>query len=224
MSGMKIQQETGAINILLIPLILVALLLCGTGAFAYWAYSGRQDYKNNVDAKITTAVTKATQQTQQADQTQFDQQEKSPYKNYVAPGAFGSETIIYPKTWSAYVIEKGAGSSVPVSAYFYPGFVPDTGGNTAFALRMQVLQQSYDSVLGQYKGLVDTKKVTVTPYAFPKVPNVSGVRLDGTIVPNKQGSMILLRLRNITVQLWTESADYQNDFNNVILSNFTFSP
>lgn len=225
MSGMNIRQEKGSINILLIPLILVALLLCGTGAFAYWAYAGRQDYKNNVDQKITAAVTQATQATQQADQAQFDQQEKSPYKNYVGPSSFGSATIVYPKTWSSYIVEKGGGSSVPVNGYFYPGFVPDTqNSNNSFALRLAIVQTGYDSVVAQFKGLVDGKKVTVTPYSFPKVPNITGVRVDGQIVPNKQGSMILMPLRNQTVEVWTESSDYMNDFNNTILPNFVFTP
>ena len=225
MSGMNTQKETGAINILLIPLIVVALLLCGTGAFAFWAYSGRQDYKNNVDQKITTAVTQANQQTQQADQTQFNQQEKSPYKNYVGPATFGAVTVVYPKTWSAYVAEKDAGSGTPVNGYFYPGFVPDIHNpNSSYALRVQVIQQSYDQALGQYTGLIKAQKVSAAPYVFPKVPNVNGERLDGTIIPNKQGSMIVMPLRNYTIEIWTESSGFESDFNNIILPNFVFSP
>ncbi len=225
MSSMDTRRETGAIDILLIPLIVAALLLCAIGAFAYWAYSGRQDYKNNADQKVTAAVTQANQQTQQADQAQFNQQEKSPYKNYVGPATFGSATLVYPKTWSAYIAEKTAGSGTPVNGYFYPGFVPDTQNpNSSYALRIQIIQQSYDQILAQYKGLVQSQKIAVTPYSFPKVPNVMGSRLDGTIVPNKQGSMIIMPLRNLTIEVWTESTSFESDFNNTILPNFVFSP
>src|SRR6266702_4001938 len=225
MSGMDTQRETGSISILLVPLIVVTLLLCATGAFAYRAYRGRQDYKNNAVQKITAAVTQANQQTQQADQAQFNQQEKSPYKNYVGPATFGSATVVYPKTWSAYIAEKTAGSGTPVNGYFYPGFVPDTqNSNSSYALRIQIIQQSYDQILSQYKGLVQSQKIAVTPYAFPKVPNVMGSRLDGTIVPNKQGSMIIMPLRNLTIEIWTESTSFESDFNNTILPNFDFSP
>ncbi|HSX07944.1 MAG TPA: hypothetical protein VLG11_03530 [Candidatus Saccharimonadales bacterium] len=222
---MNTRQEVGAINLLLIPLIIVFLMLCGVGAFAAWAYNGRQDYKNNVDKKIATAVSQAQQQTQQTDQAQFDQQEKSPYKNYVGPASFGGITIVYPKTWSAYIVEKSGGSSTPVNAYFYPGFVPDTqNSDNAYSLRAAVVQQSYAGILAQYKSLIDNKKVTATPYTFPKLPSIFGMRLDGQIVPNKQGSMILMPLRNQTIEVWTESNTYLSDFNNTVLPNFVFSP
>ncbi len=219
------QNQTGSINILLIPLIFVSLLLCGAGAFAVWAYGGRQDYKNNVNKKITVAVKEAQQQTQLSDQAQFDQREKSPFKNYVGAAAFGTPTVVYPKTWSAYVVEKGGSNSVPIDGYMYPGFVPDISSQTStFAFRIQVVQQSYNTVVSQYSGLVKLQKVAQTPYQLPKVPNVTGSRFEGEIFTNKQGTLVVMPLRNITIKIWTESKDFQNDFNTIILPNFIFTP
>src|SRR5215471_7734176 len=105
MSGMKTLQERGAINVLLIPFILVIVLFFGVGGFAYWAYSSRQDYKNNVNQKINTASATVKQQTETADAAQYAEREKQPFNTYVGPQAFGSVTVRYPKTWSAYVAE-----------------------------------------------------------------------------------------------------------------------
>lgn len=224
MSKLKL-SEAGLINALLIPLIIVVLLLAGAGAFGIWAYGGRQDYKNNVDKKIATAVAKARDETQAADQARFDQQEKSPYKTYVGLAEFGALTVIYPKTWAGFILERGGGNAVPIDAYFYPNFVPDIqNGNNAAALRMQILQQSYSTVLSQYSGLENSKKVTVTPYRLPKLPGIAGVRIDGEIVSKKRGSLILVPLRNLTVRVWTESNSYVPDFDNIILPNLVFSP
>lgn len=218
-------SEAGVINALLIPLIVVSLLLVGAGAFAVWAYGQMQDYKNNSDQKVAAAVTATRKTTQLVEQARFDQQEKSPYKTYVGPAEFGSLTIIYPKTWAAYILERGGGVSTPVDAYFYPGFVPDVQNtNNSAALRAQVLQQNYSTILAQYSGLERAQKVTVTPYRLPKLPDIAGVRIDGEVVPRKQGSLILMPLRNSTVRVWTESNQYVSDFNNIILPNLTFSP
>jgi hypothetical protein len=53
---------------------------------------------------------------------------------------------------------------------------------------------------------------------------VTGVRVDGQIADNIQGSMIILPLRDKTQEIWTESNSFLPDFNNNILPNLTFSP
>ncbi|HEV7454129.1 MAG TPA: hypothetical protein VGO07_02615, partial [Candidatus Saccharimonadales bacterium] len=148
---------------------------------------------------------------------------KSPLKTHVGPDTFGAVTVQYPKTWSAYVIENG--NAVPMNDYFHPDVVPDTSKATnAYALRVQIVQSTYSQVMVQYQSLAVAKKVTVTPYKLPKVPSVVGSRVDGQITAQKQGTMIVLPLRNVTLTISTESQDFENDFNNIILPNLTFSP
>jgi hypothetical protein len=114
---------------------------------------------------------------------------------------------------------------VAVDGYFQPDFVPSINSQTAaFALRLQVVQQTYDQALMQFSSLAKQGKVTVTPFKAAKVPSVVGVRIDGQIFPSKKGSMILLPLRDKTFKLWTESDSFTPDFNNNILPNFSFSP
>lgn len=216
-------DQRGDINILLIPLILVSLLFVAVGGFAYWAYSGRQDYKNNVDSKIAAAVSANTDKVKVADAVKYAEAAKKPFATYVGPEAYGAVHVAYPKTWSAYV--DTSNSSYPVDAYFYPAVVPSvTDQDSSFALRVQVVPQSYDTVVGQFKGQLQQGKVTVTPYALPKVSDTVGVRIDGQITNNKQGSMIVLPLRDKTLKIWTEASPFLADFNTNILPNFTFSP
>jgi hypothetical protein len=223
-SGMKDRRSEGSINILLIPFILVVLFFLGTAGFAFWAYSSRQDYKNNVDQKVSAAVSVAKQQESTAKDNEFVQKEKLPLRTYTGPQAYGSITVNYPKTWSAYVAEQDGGST-PVNGYFQPSVVPDVNNvNNSFALRVQVTQQSYDQVLQNFQGLVQTQKVTVAPYKLPNVANVVGSRIDGQITPNKSGSMVVFPLRDKTIEVWTEAQTYEADFNNNILPNLSFSP
>src|SRR4051794_28439176 len=103
MSGMSMKSEAGAINALLLPLLVALLLLVGVAVFGVWAFGSRQDYKDNVDAKIATAVASAKVDEDKVKDAQFAEESKNPLKTYTGPAAYGSVTINYPKTWSGYV-------------------------------------------------------------------------------------------------------------------------
>jgi hypothetical protein len=223
---MSNDRQGGSINILLVPLILSVVLLIAAIAGGIWAYGERQDYKDNVEKKVATAVTSAKAQTQAADAIKYAEEAKNPLKTHVGLPAFGSVTVVYPKTWSGYVIETGKGNT-PLSNYYHPDVVPGSGGaetDIAYALRIQIVEQPYDQVLNSFNSQVTGKKVTVAPYTLPKVPNTIGSRIDGQITQKKQGSMIILPLRNLTLQIWTESSTYMKDFDEIILPNISFQP
>lgn len=221
---MKRLTEDGASTGMVIALVLSILLFVGAAVFGVWAFMGRQDYKNNVDAKVQAAVNTAVKNEDAKNQAAFAEEEKNPLKTYNGPSAYGSVKVMYPKTWSGYVDESG-NSSTGVDGYFYPGVVPSlTDQNSAFALRVQVLNQSYSSVMQQYTGQVKNGKLTASPYALPKVPKTVGTRLDGEVVNGKQGSMIVLPLRAGSLKIWTETPQFLDDLNKIILPNFTFSP
>lgn len=221
MSSMKKLNSQGALNALLIPLILVILLFIGAIGFGIWAFSGREDYRANTQEKIDAAVDIAQQQEASRKDAEFAEKEKLPLKEYSGPAAFGSVVIMYPKTWGAYVSEKQTGTT-PVDAYFNPSFVPGTDTDASYALRAQVVEQSYSQVLRQYDSLVKNAKVSAQPYIPAKVQTVTGMRLDGEIVPGKQGAMVIVPMRDKTLKLWTESPNYLGDFNNIILPNYSF--
>lgn len=223
MSDMKSLGQKGAINGLLISLILVVLLLFGALGFGYWAFSGRQDYKNNSDKKVAAAVTAAQAQQQATDAKQYAEEAKNPLKKFVGPSDFGNVTLSYPKTWSGYVVTSGG--SNPLDAYFQPDVVPSVNDqDNVFALRVQIIQQSYDQVVQQYSSIIQQKTATLAPYSLPKVPSVTGSKIDGTIATNQQGSVVILPLRNVTLKIFTQSKSFVNDFNNIILPNASFTP
>lgn len=221
--GMRTNQR-GAINVLLLPLIILFVFFIAAVGFGFWAFTERTDYKENSDQKVAAAVVQAQKETQAADAKQYAEEAKKPYDTYIGPSAFGNINLKYPKTWSAYVVESGE-SGNPVDGYYHPNFVPSANTQkNAFALRVQVTSQSYDNVLQQYTGQVDAKQMTVSPYSLPKVPSIVGSRLEGQITEEKQGVMIVLPLRNMTLKIWTESNNFKADLDNIILPNFTFQP
>ena len=222
----RTEQQSG-VSVLALPLALAVLFLITAVIFGAWAFTQMQDYKNNVDAKVGVAVQQARQQEDAKQAALYAEEEKSPFRTYQGPAAYGSITVKYPKTWSAYVID-GRNNSPYIDGYFYPNTVPDTQAqSSAFALRVQVVQDSYSNVVNVASSAVQLGQTKIAPYSLPKVPNVVGSRIDGqlsTSSSQKSGTMIILPLRNMTLEIWTESSSFQKDFENTILSNFTFAP
>lgn len=224
MSIRSVFSRQRGFSALVVPFSLAVIFLITAVIFGGWAYAKMLDYKNNVNAKISTAVATAKQQEDTAKDAAFAEQEKQPLKAYVGPTAYGSLTINYPKTWSGYVVDT-RNSSPFIDGYFYPNVVPDTQSqNSSFALRVQMVQDSYSTVLNSLSTYVQSGKAKVTPYAAPKVPSVVGARVDGNLNGSKTGTMIILPVRNMTLKIWTEAPQFQNDFSNYILPNFTFAP
>jgi len=221
----KLRGEQGEVSALLVSVILLAILFVGATSCAVWAFGSRQDYKNNSDTKVAAAVAANKQAVQAADAKQYAEAAKSPTKTYVGPDAYGSVHISYPKTWSAYI--DTSSTSTPLEAYFHPDFVPSLQSGQTYNLRVEVNASSYSQELSHYASQISRGTVTAAPYSLPKVPNVVGTKLTGQVLSGNQtgsGTMVLLPLRDKTLEIWTESNDYLADFNTYVLPNVTFSP
>jgi len=219
------QQKSNKISIIIYSVL--GLVIMGLLIFGLLSFTKMNKYKNNVDALISTAVNNAIQQTQTADDTKYQTEAKSPNKTYITPSAAGSVKIVYPKTWSAYIVESQQ-SSNPVNAYFYPNFVPDVANQAnIFSLRMQVINTPYAQIMDQFTGQVAGGNIQITAYIPKNVPSVTGSMVTGAIDPNQPkstGTMVVLPLRDKTIEVWSENAAALDDFNATILPNLTFTP
>jgi hypothetical protein len=217
----KLNQNGSAA--LLVSFIVTALLLVCALSFAFWAYTERQDYKTRSDAKVQAAVARADEALTAKLENDFLAREKEPYKSYQSPASFGAVRVMYPKTWSAYVIETNGGT--PVNAYFHPNYVPGINLNeTAYAVHLEVIERSYDQELKSFDAQVKAGKVRATPYRAPKMPNNSGMRFDGDILNKKKGTVVIFPLRDKVIRLTSEALDYVPDFEKAVLENLVFVP
>jgi len=219
-------NQDGAASSLTISLVLCVCLLIAAISFGVWAYLGRQDYKNNTDSKIQTAVQAAVKKEDQVKDNYYAEQAKFPLTSYAGPAEFGSIVVYYPKTWSAYINDNGVGDT-PIDGYFNPGHVPAVGApNSAFALKVKVINQNYNDVVQQFSSQVRGGGATSSAYALPKLPNVVGVKLSGNLVSGSRvvSTMVILPIRSNTLEISTDGTAYLGDFNQNVLPNFSFSP
>lgn len=212
-------NERGALNTLLIPLILSVVFLLSSIGFAVWAYMDRQKYKNETDQIVAGEVAVAIERTKTEKDNEFIEREKEPLKEYKSPDDLGSIVLKFPKTWSTY-LDIGEGESHFI---FHPNGV--TAGDTqAYALRISVLDEIYKDVISEYDGAVEEGLASAKAFRLPKVKGVTGLRVDGQLEEGKNGSVVVLPLRDKTIKIATESQDFVSDFNKIIIPNITFNP
>lgn len=221
---MSTLNSRGAINVLLIPLILMVTFFFAAAGFGIWAFTSRADYKNNSDKKAAAAAAASAQAQQSTDAAKYAEELKQPFSTFIGSAAYGNVTVNYPRTWSAYIVQVDR-SATPISGYFQPKIVPSVvDPNNSFALRVELVSSTYQSVVDSFKGRFDKGTATATPFTLPKVPSVVGLRVEGQITSTKQGAMVILPLRNMTLKVWTEDNNFKGDLDTNILPNLSFVP
>ncbi|MCA9348998.1 hypothetical protein KC878_02510 [Candidatus Saccharibacteria bacterium] len=222
---MKRLNDSSQGSVQVILLILSTSLLVFSLIFGFWAFASRQDYKNNVDKKIDAAVESAKADQKLEDQAKYDEEAKSPYTSYTSSESLGSVELTYPKTWDAYIVEDADSSNKPVDAYFNPGFVPGVSTGSSYALRFEIIDSTIDKELSPFNSKATTGSVTVKAYRPAAVKNArAGYRIDGEIFTNRQGSLVLIPVRDKTLEIWTEQEKYVKDFESIILANLSYVP
>lgn len=213
------QHQSGAASASVITAIVLGLLVALLGVFGVWAYINYLDQKNNVDAKVVQAVTLAQTEQKAEDEAAFAEREKSPVSQFTGPEDLGKVNFNYPRTWSVFIGDDGAKGTY--ESYYNPGAVVSPNKKTPYALRLTILDKDYEAVLKTYQPEVAKGELKASPIT---VNDQAGTRLDGTFSATVKGSMVLLKLRDKTIMIYTESQDFLNDFNTTVIPSLKFNP
>lgn len=213
-------KQEGSIS--LIFAIVFGLFFLGASGFGAWAFMGRQDFKNNVDQKVDTAVGVAVQNAETAKDAEFVELEKLPTRVFTGSATYGSLSFEYPKTWSVYAQE--VGSSTVLDVYAHPGVVPGLQSKQPYALRAEILSAQYDTETEKLLRLVERGEIVAQAFRPAKLENVLGLRVDGALDQDTTGAAIYLPLRDRTIRISTESPEFLKDFNDIIVPSITFVP
>lgn len=213
---MRKLNQNGIMNPLTIPLVLAVLVLVVSSVMAVMYYSKFVEQRDNNQPIIDEAVTKAEEAQKTKLEDEFTEREKIPTKNYTSPAELGSVKLVFPKTWSSYV---DSGKSGGMDYYGHPNFVP--AANVNYALRMSVIDRPFASEIKSYDNSVKKGELKATAV---QVSGTTGTRLDGFLKKDQEGSMVIFPLRDKTLRVWTESKEFREDFNNIVLKGLTFVP
>lgn len=221
---MKKHNQLGAIQTAAIIAVVTSVLFVLSLVIAIVFYMGKSDLQKNIDTKVQAGVEVEAKKIEIAMEGQFAEKEKSPTKSFAGPSTIGSVTFNYPKTFSAYVEESQSGST-RLNGFFHPNIVPKDDPKVLFALRVQVVSTAYEAELKSFANAISSGKAKSKPFTAAAVPDVLGIRIDGEIASGgKQGSLILLPVRDKTLRIWTESAESVPDFDTYVVPSITFVP
>ncbi len=183
-----------------------------------WMYINYDEARTDVDGQIATAVAEAKDEQATELEEEFLEREKYPYKTFSGPADFGSLTFEYPKTWSVYV-ESDASTGDDFLAYMNPVQVDVVDDDTIMALRVSILNESFDDVAARYQKEMDRRNsnLSVQSVTIGLSSNITANRYTGTI-PNTElsGYIVIFKIRDKTAVLQTDSVLFQEDFDRLL--------
>lgn len=222
MFKVKKLNNTGSANPLLLGLIACVILLVISLIFGLGQMSKANDYKNNFDSKVGEEVAKQSKVIAEQKQAEFDEKEKAPYKFWTSPTQYGSVKVGFPKTWSYYLsLNEASSSGRAIDLYAYPDYVPELSNSTKYALRTTLETADYNEVLDGYRKKSAQDKLEISTI---QVSNVSGIKIKGALKKDVSGTLAVFPIRDKVLTVWTESKDFEADFENIILKNLSFIP
>ena len=217
--NMSRARQQGAASAALLVIMTVAFL--ASTVFGIWAFMGMQENQQDVDAQIAEATEAAIELTEREKEAEFAAREKEPFRAYSASPVYGSLTFGFPKSWNVFVEEKSSGTLLDF--YARPELIPGTGKNVKFALRVQIVDSSYEKEAAKLESGIEKGALTAVAYRASKVPQQLGILVRGEIGNDKRGVFVLLPLRDKTFRFWTEAEEYIEDFD-AIMETVTFNP
>ena len=212
MIQIKRSHESGAVNHLIISIVVLSILTVVAGGLAVWGVTNYMDQKNNVDSKVADAVATAKKVQADSDEAKFTARDKEPNRQFVGPDDYGRLTFNYPKTWSVYV-NKDASNGGTYEAYLNPVSVPPVGSSQQYALRVLIEQKDYATALTSYDAQVKSGDLTSSPIS---ADGSNGTRLDGKFSTDIRGSAVIFKIRDKTLTLRTDANTFLPDFNALI--------
>ncbi len=206
------KRDDGFVNgwlVSTISLVILSALLVG---LSVWLGLSYLDQKNNVDSKVSVAVSEAQKKQADSDEAKFLIREKQPNKTFYGPDDYGRVSFEYPKTWSVY-IDDDASDGGDFKAYLNPVSVPQIESSQLFALRVTIEDNDYDQSLEGYQSYIksgDLKSSSIS------ANGVNGTKLVGKFSKDLRGAAVLFKIRDKTLTIQTDANTFMSDFDALV--------
>lgn len=196
-------------------LIMVVLFGLGTLIFGLMSavfYNQAATTRSQATARQNEAIKNAKAEQKAADDEAFAAIQGSPFRSYVAPAAFGSFEIKFPKNWSSSVDEQANGTQVTL--LLTPDFVKKVNNQLSPVATRVVLQETtFNTYIQQYENAVKNKKLTRTNRTVSGISaaDYAGVYNDKNVIRR-----VVVPVRDKVIVFTTEDAKYTGQFNEIL--------
>jgi len=208
-------------TIIIVILVLICLGLSALSAYLYIQYS---DVRTDVDGQINNAVIEAEHNLTLELQKQFEEQEKLPNRTFSGPEDYGNLSFPYPKTWSLYEEKDASSGTGDYVAYLNPLGVPagPAAATTVTAITVTIKSAVYEKVNASYETAVKKGTMTATT-RYVNGGSAQAVVYRGIVKKDFDGIVVLMKIRDKTAIIQTDSAEVFGADLNKILDNLTFN-
>lgn len=202
------ENNNNAVLIFILGFLVIAL-----GALAGWGLFKYHQERTTVQEQVDAAVQEAKQEQKKADEARFKEERKKPFRTYTAPDVFGAITLSFPKNWNVHVEDSTSGNTL-IDLTMHPKLIREQQGNDIpRAFRMQLVNRLFEDATKSYRR--DTERGDLQANTVT-VSGIEGVRYEGNIRDEYDGSLVALPYRDKTILMWTESRKFESDFNTVL--------
>lgn len=192
--------------------VLLGLGTVGFGVLSVTFSSQASKTKASLEEAKTKAADEAREAQKKADEENFTKLSNSPYRAYVAPEAYGSFVVNFPKLWSAKVVQQNSGTQIDLA--LNPDFI-STINNVPkpLAAHVQLIQSSKDNFLKSYAGDITRGKIKQTNITVSGLPAFD---LAGTFTSKLVIRMVVVPVRDKVIVYSIENNAYMAEFNQIL--------
>ena len=206
-------RQRGVANSWMIIAVAAITLFLVVAALSVWLFMQYNESRSDVDGKVAVAVAEAEKRQAAELEAKFQEQLKDPRLEFVGPSEYGRVSFMYPRTWSVYVDKDGSDRGDYV-VYLHPVTVPPTSLTTSrCALRLEILNKDFDSVLKTYDAALKKGDLTSSTTEYN---GIAATRLDGAFNKDLRGSAVLMRVRDKTIRFSTDADTFKPDFATIL--------
>ena len=144
-------------TIVIIALSLVAVTFIGLFIMMLLQ---RNEAQTDVDGQIAVAVAEAKDEQAARLEAEHLEKMKYPYKTFFGPVDYGEFSFEFPKTWNLY-ISRDASNGGDYEAFFNPEEIEPISNETVLALRLSILDSTFESVISGYSRFLGDGSLTV---------------------------------------------------------------
>ncbi len=206
--------QKGNKSLILIIIAVVSAIAAATfiGLFI-WMFAKWDNAKKDVDAQVMEAVASAVNENTEELENQFAEREQSPYRTFAGPVDYGELSFEFPKTWSVYEAAD-ATSGGNYEAYLNPDKVYKVSSSTINALRVTIVNKSFDSYITTYDSALKNGKIqlSVRPINGENANVYSGELPGSSFV----GIAAVFKIRDKTAVLQTDAMVFSDDFQKIL--------
>lgn len=191
----------------LIVSVLVAVTFVG---LFIWIWGQWSDLSKDFEARVDTEVAMAVSENTAKLQAEFEDERKNPYNTFTGPVDYGALSFSYPKTWSVYEVQDGA-AGTDFEAYLNPERV--SAVEPTYALRVLIVNKTYDTVVGEYQKAVQDGSLALTTV---QVNGQTANRYEGRIDENRVGIFTVVKIRDKAAIIQTDAETFRADYDTLM--------